>query len=117
MNLITEWIAFAATWSLLKWIVFFSIIAFVITMFLLARKCKRRILDEREMMIRLKVHGFISRALEVILGACTIIYFFHQLNGFTVLCTIGLTGIFAQVFANYYYRRDECTLKKSDLSS
>ncbi len=68
---------------------------------------KVEILDEREMMIRLKINSFVSKSVEYTVVALTLYYLtVTQLSGFSVLAFVGGVGILSQAFANYYFRRE-----------
>lgn len=85
---------------------FFLILFFVIFCFWWNKKWKDSVLDEREANIRLMVRGYIARCIEVSLAVLICFHFFFKpLSGFEVLMIIGSSGVFAELFGNWYLRR------------
>jgi hypothetical protein len=82
-----------------------AILLFVIAMFYWDRKSKGP-MNDLEKTTRLKVNSFVSKSVEYMLVAVLLINMtIKELRGIEVILAVGLTGIFSQAFANYFYRR------------
>lgn len=87
---------------------FFAILAFVGFVIYWNRKWRGKFFDEREANLRLKVRELISRAVEIMLVAAIGFHFLvRPLSGLEALILVGLAGVCAEAFGNWYVRRDE----------
>ncbi|MCE3013493.1 MAG: hypothetical protein LW878_10565 [Proteobacteria bacterium] len=85
------------------------IIAFIIFVIFWNKKWQGKILDEREANIRLRVRVMISRAVEMtLIGAIVFNFHIRPLSGLEALVIVGLAGVLAEVFSNWYLRKDDC---------
>ena len=85
-----------------------AILLFVWASMFWGRKTMNVILDEREMLVRLKVNSFVSKSVEYTLIAVTLFYLLvMHIDGLPIILAIGLVGSLAQAFANYYFRRED----------
>lgn len=91
--------------AILGVVIVFMFIAFVIFW---NRQWRGKILDEREANLRLRVRVMISKAIEIALITA---FGFHllvrPLSGVEALVTVGLTGVLAEAFSNWYLRRED----------
>ena len=71
------------------------------------KKWKGKILDEREVHIRLKVRELTSRSIEIALITGIIFHLSVQpLTGIQAFLVVGLSAILAETFGNWWLRRD-----------
>jgi hypothetical protein len=83
-------------------------IIFLFVMFVIYwnKKWKGKLLDEREVHIRLKVRELISRAVEIGLIAGVGFHFLVQpLTGLQAFIILGVPGILAEAFGNWWLRK------------
>lgn len=91
--------------AILAIIIILAFIAFVI---LWNRKWRGNTLDEREANIRLNVRVMIARAVEIaLIDALLFQFLVRPLTGLEALLTVGVAGILAEAFGNWYLRKDD----------
>lgn len=70
-------------------------------------KWKGKILDEREVNIRLRVRELISRAVEIALVTGIVFHLLVlPLSGLQAFIIVGLSGVVAEAFGNWLLRRE-----------
>lgn len=91
--------------AILGVIIILSFIAFVIFW---NRRWRGKILDEREANIRLNVRVMIARAVEIaLIAAIGFQFLVRPLTGLEALLTVGVVGILAEAFSNWYLRKND----------
>ena len=71
------------------------------------QKVDADVLDERELLIRLRVKSLISNVVEVSLVITTLVYFFvsREMSSLAVLMMIGVPALMAEAYGNWAYRK------------